>query len=51
MMEVVKFFSDMFPSILTLIGGYALLERRLTRLETKVDIIIQDRRDEKKAGH
>lgn len=50
-MDLFKFLSDMFPTVITLIGGYALLERRLTRLETKVDIILQDRRDEKNAGH
>lgn len=46
-MDILAILRDLFPTLAALFAAYAFLERRLTRLETKVDILIDDRREKK----
>lgn len=41
---------ELAPSFIAIIGFYLVTERRLTRIETKVDFLIQERNN-KKAGN
>lgn len=45
-----EIFKDFMPVIVGIGGYYILNERRLTRIETKVDMILKYWLDQKKAG-
>jgi hypothetical protein len=47
MSEIVNF----VPSFIAIILFYVATERRLTRIETKMDVLLDDRREHQKAGN